>query len=431
MSRSTQADVIVVGTGPGGATVARELSRGGCSVLILEWGGNPPLTGSWTQFARTMGVPGKGFLLTRDLCAMVRGIITGGSSVFYYATAFDPPLAVFDRHGIDLRREIKEIRGELPTQPLADRLMGPMARRIMDSARSLGLDWQRLPKFIHQERCEPDCQRCQYGCPQGAKWSGRSFVDEAVQNGARLVTGAVVEQVLVDQGRAHGVAYRQGGHRHRVHAGTIVLAAGGIGTPLILRNSGINEAGVDFFFDPLITVMGHVDDMDGGREIPMAAGMHAAEEGYVMTDMTVPRALHWSLNAQIGRLDQLHRHKKTLQIMVKIKDRLGGRITDSGGIRKRITEADKQKFASGYAGARDILTKAGARDIHRSWYLAAHPGGSAKIGHIVDTDLKADIERLYVCDASVLPEAWGVPPTFSLIALGKRLGAHLSARRAS
>lgn len=428
MHRSTQTDLIVVGTGPGGATVAREMSRRGASVLMLEWGGNPSLRGSLTQFARAVGIPGKSLLVTPDLCAMVRGITTGGSSVFYYATAFDPPLEVFDRHGIDLRPQVAEIRAELPTRPLDPHLMGPMAGRIMASARDLGLDWRRLPKFIHQERCQPGCWRCQYGCPQKAKWNAGFYVEEALEHGARLVNGAAVEAVLVDKGRAQGVVYRQNGNLHRVCADTVVLAAGGIGTPLILRKSGVAEAGRNFFFDPLITVMGWVDKVEGGREIPMAAGMHAADEGYVMTDMTVPSALHWALNARIGRLDQLHRHSKTLQIMIKIKDRLGGAITDRGAIRKRLTAADKRKFAAGYTRAREILSHAGARGIHRSGYLAAHPGGTAKVGHLVDTDLKTGIERLYVCDASVLPEAWGVPPTFSLIALGKRLATHLGAQ---
>jgi choline dehydrogenase-like flavoprotein len=204
------------------------------------------------------------------------------------------------------------------------------------------------------------------------------------------------------------------------------MSAGGIGTPLVLRKSGIPEAGHDFFFDPLIVVMGTLDKIRGGREIPMAAGMHREEDGYVITDMTVPWALHAVLNAEVGRLDQLHRHAQTLAIMVKIKDRLGGRLTDRGGIRKRLTEEDKVKIYKGYAQAREILAHAGARNIHRSWYLAAHPGGTAKIGDIVDSNLRTRWENLYVCDCSVVPVAWGLPPTFTLIALGKRLARHLN-----
>ena len=84
-------DVIVVGTGPGGATVAREISRHGQSVLILEWGDNDPVRGTLFQMAPRALIPGKSMLLTGQALGMVRGITTGGSSMFYCATAFDPP----------------------------------------------------------------------------------------------------------------------------------------------------------------------------------------------------------------------------------------------------------------------------------------------------------------------------------------------------
>jgi len=430
MPKAQETDAIVVGTGPGGATVARELARRNQSVLMLEWGGAQPIKGTLPQFAAAAAVPGKGLLVTGDLCAMVRGITTGGSSVFYYACAFEPPLEMFDACGIDLRDAVAEIRTELPIQPLADDLMGPMARCIRQSALELGYEWRKLPKFIDQDKCKPNCFRCNYGCPEGAKWSGRLFVDDARRHGARLVTGARVERVLVENGQAVGVVYRRKRETRRAYAATVVIAAGGIGSPLILRRTGIREAGQDFFFDPLMVVMGTVDGLQGGREIPMAAGMHCAQDGYLITDMTVPWALHAALNVQTGRLDQIHRHPQTLAIMVKVKDGLGGRLTDRGGVRKRLTEDDKVKLFKGYARAREILARAGARHIHRSGYLAAHPGGTVKVDELVDRNLQTAVENLYVCDCSVIPAAWGLPPTFTLIALGKRLARHLAREKA-
>jgi choline dehydrogenase-like flavoprotein len=44
----------------------------------------------------------------------------------------------------------------------------------------------------------------------------------------------------------------------------------------------------------------------------------------------------------------------------------------------------------------------------------------------VDSHLQTAVDNLYVCDCSVVPAAWGLPPSFTLIALGKRLARHLT-----
>lgn len=425
--KSDQAyDVIVAGSGPGGATVAKEMAQRGKKVLIVEWGNKAPVRGWMTQFAMNAAIPGKSLLITNNLLAMVRGIVTGGSSVYYYGTAFYPPVDMLKSYGIDITKEIEEIQAELPTSPLPDHLIGPMAGRIMESAVDLGYDWKKMPKFIYPDKCQPDCWRCNYGCPHGAKWGGQLFVDQALDNDADIINKAKVTRVIVENNKAVGVEYKKNGKLHQAFAPRVVVSAGGIGSPMILRESGMAGAGFDYFFDPLITVMGTVDDIRGGREIPMATGIHMDDEGYVMTDMTVPLTLHLVFNAETFRFDQLHNHKKTLTIMVKAKDSLGGRLTKRGGVRKKLEEKDKNKMFKGYARAREILANAGARDIRKSWYVAAHPGGTVKVNEFVDSNLKTEIDNLYVCDCSVIPEAWGLPPTYTLVALGKRLVKHIT-----
>ena len=201
---------------------------------------------------------------------------------------------------------------------------------------------------------------------------------------------------------------------------------GGIGTPLILRQSGMHNVGADFFFDPLIFAIGTVDDLNGGKEFPMAAGHNFHEDGYVMTDLVLPRWLYWLFTSQVLRFDRLPAHSRSLPIMIKAKDELGGHLTNRGGVRKRLSKIEHERLMSGYEKARQILHNAGARNIYQTWYLAVHPGGTVKIGDIVDSNLVTEIDNLFVCDCSVIPEAWGLPPSLTLIALGKRLGKHLT-----
>jgi len=419
-SKHKEFDTIVVGTGPGGATVARELAKRNKKVLILERGPNPEIKGTSLQALRLLRT-----IKTDNKAAVTRGFTTGGSTMFYYATAFDPPFEMLKKHGVDIEAEVEEIKHELPYAPLADDLIGPMAKRIMESAQGLGYDWQKLPKLVFQDKCKADCWRCTYGCPYGAKWNARVFVEEAVDKGGTLINGAKVKKVILEKNKAVGVDYVRGKEIHNAMAPLVVVSAGGMGSPDILRQTGIKNVGRDIFFDPLITVIGSVKDIKGGHEFPMATGMHFEEEGYVMTDLTLAPAVYMSLTAGAFRFDRIFSQSRALSIMIKIKDALGGSLTDGGEIKKKLTESDMNMLSKGYKRARDILEKAGAKNIFKTSITAAHPGGTVKIDDIVNRNLETEYENLYVCDCSVIPEAWGLPPVLTLIGLGKRLAKHL------
>lgn len=418
-------DAIVVGSGPGGATVARELAKAGRRVLILEQGSAAPVQGTLGQMAGMAAIPGRGAFIHRDASLLVQGVTAGGSSTVNFATASAPPLAMFAAYGIDLAPALAALRAELPIGPLPDSLVGPMAARIMQAARSLGMDWQKLDKMIRPQLCRSGCWRCAYGCPFGAKWTARDFVDEAIAHGATLLDGARVLRVIVESGSARGVEFVRNGQAQRALAALVVLAGGGIGSPRLLHSSGLMPASASFFSDPVVAVMGSVDDIDGGAEVPMAAGLRFDADGISLADMTLPRPMYQGFAAQVGRFDRLFAHRRTLTIMVKIRDEIGGSIGPRW-VDKTLRPADRRKLAEGVGMARDVLKAAGARHIFKSWHFAAHGGGSVRIGSGVDSDLRTAAEGLYVCDASVIPQAWGLPPTLTLLCLGKRLGLHLS-----
>ncbi|WP_319522032.1 GMC family oxidoreductase N-terminal domain-containing protein [uncultured Desulfosarcina sp.] len=416
-------DAIVIGTGPGGATVAREMSRRNKNVLMLERGPDHPIRGDLRQYIKEHCVPGKSLLFTEQGLAMVRAITVGGSSLYYYATAFPVPFGMLERRGIDIRDEVAEARRELPIAPLKEEMITPATGRIMEAARDLGYPWNPLDKIMYQDRWKPEFSFGYYGDPHGVKWSSRMFVREAQRNGAVLAVRARVERVIVEKGAAVGVEYRQNGALKKAFADRVVVSAGGIGSPAILRKSGIRGVGRDFFFDPLISVCGECADgpIKQGNEIPMSTGCHMEEEGYVMTDMAVPDLLDNLFAAEVLRINGLFRSSRTLRIMIKARDGLGGRVTAGEGIRKKLSAADRKKLLHGAERAKGILKRAGARNIYRTGYLAAHPGGTVRIGEHLDARLSTRIDRLHVCDCSVIPEPWGLPPTLTLVGLGKHL----------
>lgn len=430
-SIKSEYDAIVAGSGPGGATVARDLSLSGWKVLILEWGDNKPVKGTWWNAFPRAFLPGKSVIMTTQAIPVIRATTTGGSSVIYCGTAFSPPLDMLKKYGVDISEEAESMRKDVPIAELPDELMGPGPQRFLDSAQELGYDAHKLTKFIHPSKCRADCQLCLYGCPYGAKWNARHFVDEAMASGAVMINKAKVDKVIFENRKAIGVEYTHHRGKKQVYGNKIIISAGGIGSPMILRNSGMQNTGFDFFFDPLMYVLGKVPGTGGGKSVPMSAGVHFADDGIVMTDFNLPRLLKTGFDLEVLKVKQSFAYADVIPIMIKVRDDLAGKITKRGWVQKDLTPNDKLKLEKGAAHARRILANAGAVEIHNTYKFAAHPGGTVKIGEHVDANLQTEFENLYVCDCSVMPEEWGLPPTWSILALGRRLANHLAAADAS
>jgi len=172
---SEEYDVIVVGTGPGGATVARELARRKKTVLMLERGGRFDFVGN----TAAMVLMSRRFGLTRsrEKNWVVSVCNYGGASNFSGGAAVDPPGSVFDPVGIDLSAEAAWARRELGIGPLTDELVGEPVLRILEAANDLGYHWTKLDTFIDPETCREGCGDCMLGCRHGAKWTARVFGD--------------------------------------------------------------------------------------------------------------------------------------------------------------------------------------------------------------------------------------------------------------
>jgi choline dehydrogenase-like flavoprotein len=267
--------------------------------------------------------------------------------------------------------------------------MGPVASRIMQSARELGYDWRKLDKPIFQDRCQPGRH------PYRARWTGRYYLKEAVAHGAQVLAEANVQRVLLEGKRVRGVEFVRGGTRQEALAPRVIVSAGGIGSPQAFG------------------------------EFQMQAGVHLEDEGYMMTDLAFTRETFPLFAASALRFDRLFSWSKTLSIMIKIRDEIAGHV-EARKMRRIFGPPEREKLASGYRRAREILQNAGAKRIWKSRVVAAHPGGTVRIGEHVDANLQTEYEGLYVCDCSVIADPWGLPPTLTLLSLAKRLAKHLA-----
>lgn len=418
-------DVVVVGSGPGGATVARELAKNGKQVILLERGADHKFYGNLPGCA--LMLEKLGFGRTIEGHPMLRAMTTGGSSMLFGGAAIDPPAWLKENHGIDLEPYAQTLKEEIGITPTPDHMIGPKARRIMHAAHALDIPWEPMNKFIDHTRCKQKCPECFYGCKTGAKWTARDFAYEARANGARLINKARVEKVTTANGKASGVIAETPGGRLDISAKAVVVAAGGLGTPAILQRSGIEAAGDRFFADPLIITYGNApaEMADTPKEPPMLCGKLANGDGLLIGDLPepLPMFILQMLYLGPGKMKHLRNYSRKLAVMIKVRDEMEGFVRADETCSKHYTLSDLATMERGINLSTQILLQAGCdRDsIVSTPPRMAHPGGTARIGKVVNADLETDIENLYVCDAGVLPEPCGIPPVLTILAFGKRL----------
>jgi ferredoxin len=439
-NRQTVRRAIVVGSGAGGAAVARELP-GSYQVTILE-AGTPfrPLSlpfrwmeqiRAWRLLvdARAIGLafPSMKVRKATGGVLLVNGRGTGGSTTLSTGNAlrFDDELA---KLGVQLGPEFERLSREVPQSIEHTKRWTAATRRLYAACEELGLAPRPTPKMIDFGRCRR-CGRCVLGCPNGAKWDSRRFLEDAIRAGAVLETGWRVRRVVIRGGKAVGVVARRGLRTIYHPADLVVLAAGGLGTPAILERSGI-RCEPRLFVDPVLTVAAPWPDSGQRTEIPMPFVVQ--RPGYIVSPYF--DYVSWLFDKRWRRPAD-----RMLGLMIKLADTECGSVSAKGHgigrerIRKALTEVDHHTLAEAVELCSHIFEKLGVdrRSIFLGTLNAGHPGGMLPL-----TAAEADTlhptrlpPNLYVADASLLPASLGNPPILTIMALAMRIGRLCAGRR--
>lgn len=437
-----RADAVVVGTGAGGAVAAYELAAAGLSVVVLEEGGRVAAA-DFTARPRDMTPRfyrdgGQTATIGTPPIAIPLGRAVGGTTILNSATCYRTPPALLARWGLwtpdELEPYLRRVERLYGVGRVDRALAGRNAHLMEAGARRLG--WSG--EYLH--RAARGCVGsgvCAAGCPSGGKQhTANTYVPRAEAAGATLVTGARVTRVLFARGprrRAVGVGARlRGGGALRVDAALVVVAAGAIGTPVLLKRSGVRHPrlGRNLSVHPATGVWAEFDeDVRMSEGVPQAYAVDEfAPDGIMLEGWTGPPDLLALAQPRLAS-----RWATVAQAGLMIRDDARGSVHAIGGraiLRYALTDADLRRLRTAIDRAEELMRAAGAHTVHRPFahareakqdllLTAFHPLGTAAAGDVVDGDLMLQ-PGLMVADGSAVPSALGVNPQLTIMALATR-----------
>lgn len=481
-----EVDAVVIGSGAGGALAAYELASQGLAVLILEEGAHfqrgdfasDPLS-QIHRLYRNHGLTGS---LGNTLIPIPLGRAVGGTTVINSGTCLRTPPAVLaewrqmgltDLTDTTMASYFDEVEALLQVQPADPAHIGPIARIIARGSEATGLT-QSHALLRNAAGCDGQ-GLCQFGCPTGAKQSTNvSVIPRALDRGAVLLPEVRVEAINCKGDRVTGISARdrRTGQAFQVQARAVVVAAGSLLTPQLLRDTGVRNAwlGTNLSLHPAGAVTGWFPGTDFGnsRTIPQGFGIDdMADEGLMFEGATPPLPALAMIEPSVGRdfTRAVARYRETAFFGFMIRDRSRGRVwrgpKGTPLVGYRLNRPDFQLFCRGLDTLARIYLAAGAREVRfpgnprlpvitsrsdlnalwqsrprpRDFLISAyHPLGTARIGAsprqaVCGADHGVyGLQGLYVMDGAAVPSSLGANPQITIMALALKASRGLAQR---
>jgi choline dehydrogenase-like flavoprotein len=477
-----ECDVAIVGSGAGGAVAAATLAEAGLDVLVLEAGDHYNResypTDRLQAIAELYRDAGLTIAAGRPPIPVPVAKAVGGTTVINSGTCFRAPDPVLESWRADygipwaggLDEDYAEAEEFLRVTQLDPNRMGRNGQLAMEGAAALGASG--APIYRNAGNCV-QCSSCPYGCAIDAKRGMHvSYLPRAVAAGARVRAGVEAQRVLVEEGRAVGLACASRGadgqtRTYTVRARRAVIAAGGaFGTPELLLRSGLggDRVGRNFHIHPACWVGArYEEEVRGWDGVMQSFYVDEWERQGVLLEATfTPLAFGGAWLAGTGA-----EHQRSLlefghvgSIGVHLSDRSEGRLGlgNDGAIRAsyELTREDAERIHFGIARAAEVHFAAGAAEVYpniprfatlKRSELAAfeaaklkpselrleafHPMGTARItadprqGVCAPDGSVRGTRNLYVADASLFPTSVGVNPMMTIVAFAKQVSRGL------
>jgi choline dehydrogenase-like flavoprotein len=493
MTRETSYDVVIVGSGAGGGTAAQALAplvAQGKRVLVLERGPRVDVherTGREVEMSALYEQNG-GFLTADGAMTLAFGRAYGGSTLVYTGTSLPPPKRVIDGWAVpgldhaDLEARAGRYAAENNVHLLEPELINDNNRLFREGCAALGWEARQFP--INVRGCLGS-SLCNLGCPNGAKQGTHAVqLPAAERGGVEVVTRAEALRLDPDTRTLHvrvspkppGSLGRPGEWapgEYALHAGSVVLAGGSIGTTALLLRSGLGAAlprlGQGFTCHPAHILVGeHERPITNDVGHPKSFYLDHWERGYVLeTCMYFPFITAKNLTgsgAEHGRL--MEAFPRLQMILVLALDRADPRNrieVDRQGepvVHYTFTESVIEALVAATRDSARIFFAAGASRVHapeadpplldrseldrlderiaprhflpgRISVSAAHLMGGCGMGHGAGDSVTDAWGRVHglpwlrVADSSLFPDSLEINPYLTVMALADRVAERL------
>ncbi len=488
-------DVAIVGSGPGGGCTAAVLAQAGLDVVVIEKGSYY----SEQDFTHLEPEGARLYLYEQNLATsdlgvqIIAGSVVGGGSLVNYTTSFKTPPNVLKEwsevSGIEAfaSGEIEDHLDIVAKRNNVNKDSSAVSKRdaIMEEGlKKLGWHVDAMPRGVKGCPQDEQCGFCGYGCRPGAKQSSmKTWLQDASDAGARIITDTDVRKVRITDGRATGIEGTSNSHRVVVNASKAVVVSGGsIESPALLLRSGLKgRVGRDLRLHPSTAAWGLFEEdvrmWEGVQQSRYSDEFRMTDGGYGPIMETVPvhpgtgaAAVPW-VSAADHRI-RMERFKKLGFVAPLLRDSGSGRVTigrdGAPKVGYKLNSPDQQRTIDAVINSAKVLEAAGALEIytlhrdpigyapgspsaHERWVeevrqrgfgrgqttlFSFHQMGSCRMGvdpssSTVSPECEThEVKNLFVIDSSNFPTASGVNPMLSIYGIAHFAASKLAARLA-